>query len=335
MSWILSLGAGRDQMLLLRAIKNEGHRAAAVDIRSDAEGVSLCDSFKAYSNRDVEAVTAYARWLGVSAIMVAGSEVADVGACASHALGLHGISIAAAIACKDKLWQKQVLMAAGVPCTAPTLVYNGAAKTLFDQFGCKVVVKPRKGSGSRGVTYVDNPMELSAAILNAETIHPDALMEAYCPGPQLSVESLVYDGICTTPCVVDRWYPPGRPVFNEVGGSWPSDHDTAEVHGVMALAAKALGIHQGTLKADMVVTEDGPKIIECTPRLSGGPLATVLYEGSGFDFLRKAVRIALGGHPGMDTWIRRKPVAFLQDWTEVPYVDRGKYICRSPTTASR
>lgn len=335
MSWILSLGAGRDQILLLKSIRNEGHKVAAVDMRSDAEGVALCDSFKAISNRDVDLVTDYARWLGVSAVMAAGSEVADVMASVSHALGLPSVSVVTALACKDKLWQKQVLMAAGVPCTAPTLVYSGAAKALFEQLGYKVVVKPRKGSGSRGVTYVDNPMSLATAILAAEAIHPDALMETYVPGPQLSVESIVFDGVCTTPCVVDRWYPPGRPVFSEIGGSWPSDHDTAEVHGVMALAAKALGIHRGTLKADMVVSEDGPKIIECTPRLSGGPLAMVLYEGSGVDILRKAVRIALGEHPGYLKWSRRKPVAFLQDWTEVPYVDREKYLCRSPATQSR
>ena len=315
-------------MLLLKAIKNEGHKAAAVDIRPDAEGVSLCDHFKPISNRDVDDIAAYAEWLGVSAIMAAGSEVADVGAIVSHRLGLPSISVATALICKDKLMQKRVLAAAGVPCTLPKMVYDGAAKTLFDQMRYKVVIKPRFGSGSRGVTYVDNPMELPIAILEAERVHPDALIEQYEPGPQLSVESLIHEGICKTPCVVDRWYPPGRPVFKEVGGSWPSEHDTPEVHYMMAKAAEAIGIRSGTLKADVVVTPSGPKIIECTPRMSGGPLANVVHEGSGVDYMRCAVRIALGQPPDIPYAIRSKPVAYLQDFTEVQFSEREKYLVR-------
>jgi biotin carboxylase len=327
MAVVLVLGAGREQIPLIRAIHGEGHKVAAVDIRDDAEGVPEVDIFEPISNRDAEAAIAFGWRVRIHAVMVAASEVADVGAKVAHALRLPGISIATALACKDKVQQKKVLHAAGVPCSEAHVVFDGAAKALFDLLGHRVVVKPRFGSGSRGVTYVENPMELLPAIQAADAIWPEALIERYEPGPQISVESLVWRGLTQTPCVVDRWYPPGRPVFREVGGSWPSIHDTPEVHETMAEAALALGIVNGTLKADIVVTPDGPKVIELTPRLSGGPLASFIRDGMEVDYLRAAVRIALGDMPRLPlNWSDKRRVARLMDGTDVPWETREKYL---------
>jgi len=335
MSWVLTLGAGKDQLALIKAIHAEDHKIVGVDSRPDAEGVDLCDVFRPISNRDTELILDFARWCDVQAVMVAGSEVADVGAVLALKLGLTGIPVATAFACKDKLIQKQILMAAGVPCTVPHTIYEGAAKATFDELKWHVVVKPRRGSGSKGVSYVDNPMELPLAIRAAEAIWPDVLAERYEPGPQLSVESLVWDESYmpdmlrsgfATPCVVDRWYPSGRPNFKEVGGSWPSEHDTPEIHDLMRMVARALGIHSGTLKADVVVTPEGPKIIECTPRLSGGPLASFARDGAGIDYLRAAVRIALGESPRLEMKTREKRIARLMDGTDVPWEEREKYL---------
>ncbi len=66
-------------------------------------------------------------------------------------------------------------------------------------------------------------------------------------------------------------------------------------------AARAMGITNGIAKGDMVLTDDGPKVIEIAARLSGGwfssdqvPLAT------GVDLIGAAIELALGKTPSED-----------------------------------
>ena len=71
--------------------------------------------------------------------------------------------------------------------------------------------------------------------------------------------------------------------------------DRDAVTETLEQAAGVLGIETGVAKGDMVLTPDGPRVIEIASRLSGGwfsshqiPLAT------GVDFLGAAIRVALG-----------------------------------------
>jgi biotin carboxylase len=328
MAWILSLGAGKEQIPLLKAIHNEGHKVVAVDIDPNAEGVDLCDAFRSISNRDVDAVTEYAKWAGVHGVMCAASEVADVMAISTHRLGLPGISVATALTCKDKLLQKKCLKAAGVLHTEAVPIYRGSAKAVFDSLKYKVVVKPQSGSGSRGVTYVDNPMELDIAIRAAEAVSSDVIMEKYQPGPQISAELVVFDGSYKVVAFVDRFYPAGRPRFQEIGGALPSHWGYFDASGTMMEAAEALGMSRGTMKFDLVLTNSGPMVIEATPRLSGGPLSSIVYDSTGVDYLRQAVRVALGEEPDWKALEPRKEqkVARHMDGTDMDWDDSRQYV---------
>jgi biotin carboxylase len=277
-SWILSLGAGKDQIPLIKAIHHEGFKVAAVDMRADAEGVDLCDAFKAISNRDVDAVLDYAAWIEIEGVMAAGSEVPDVVAIVAHRLGLPGVPVVTGMTIKDKFLQKNVLLAAGVPCTQ---LWSG-------DLANDVVVKPRRSSGSRGLRLVPGPGAL-----------PDRdheLAEVYQPGPQISTETLVWDGESFMPAFADRHY---ESFAKEVGVSMPSRFENCRslCEAISVEAADALWIKRGTIKCDMVLTSGGPKIIECTCRLSGGPLCLLVEQSLGFNYFRQAVRIAAGKEP--------------------------------------
>jgi biotin carboxylase len=103
---------------------------------------------------------------------------------------------------------------------------------------------------------------------------------------------------------VDRFYEPGS--VKELGGSAPSEwiSEEQEATKIILQAARVLGIQRGTIKCDLVLTEEGPKIIEMTCRLSGGPLAWIVKQSTGVDYLRQAVRIACGIEP---CWEMLKP----------------------------
>src|SRR5262249_60002664 len=60
-------------------------------------------------------------------------------------------------------------------------------------------------------------------------------------------------------------------------------------------AAAATGVRYGAFKADTIWTEDGPRILEVTARLSGGFDCQVTTPlSSGRNFIRAAMRLAVG-----------------------------------------
>lgn len=305
MKFVLSLGAGKEQIPLLQAIRAAEFGVMGVDSNPDAPGKEHCDRFFNVSNRDVEGILRLPL-LDVFGVMAAASEVPDVMAVLQHRLRLPGMPVATGFLMKDKFLYKRVLKAAGVPHTEAHEVYGGNVKALFDQLRYEVVVKPRSGSGSKGVfRCLHDPMGLIGQMADAaDADHSGLIMERYQPGPEISSESVIFNGDCITTGFVDRFY---ADFAKEVGGSSPSywAKMQPEANKVIHAAARALGITKGTLKCDLVLTEDGPKIIELTPRLSGGPLWKLIIESSGIDHLGLAVQLATGRHP---TWSECEPL---------------------------
>jgi biotin carboxylase len=68
--------------------------------------------------------------------------------------------------------------------------------------------------------------------------------------------------------------------------------DTAE------LALRAIGVESGTVHMEIVVTAEGPRVIEIAARPGGGRIPTDLIPATyGMDFMADAFRIALGEAP--------------------------------------
>ena len=64
---------------------------------------------------------------------------------------------------------------------------------------------------------------------------------------------------------------------------------------VVARAAAALGVTDGTVKGDIVVHDGEPYVIELAARLSGGFFCTrEIPLNTGVDFVGCAIRVALG-----------------------------------------
>jgi len=69
----------------------------------------------------------------------------------------------------------------------------------------------------------------------------------------------------------------------------------AKVRDVVARAAAALGVTNGTVKGDIVVHDGEPYVIELAARLSGGFFCTrEIPLNTGVDFIAAAIKLALG-----------------------------------------
>lgn len=300
--WVAVLGAGREQIPVIQAARRAGYKVVAFDRDLEAPGATYADTWVSVSNRDTKLIVeTLSRTKSICGVVVAGSEVAVEAQIIAEALGLPHIG-QAAWACRDKLLLKAKLEIAGVPCTSVKRATNGAPPVLPS------VVKPRYGSGSRGVNLARSNGEIDGFVALAESVGGPsgkkqvALIEPYQSGPQLSTEAIVWDGRCALVAMVDRLYDIERtaPSFVEFGISCPSDHDSAwriACSELSARAAEAIGLTRGVLKLDVVLAPDGPLIIEAHPRLGPGVLQDCVRRSNGVDYLPEAVRAMCGEEP--------------------------------------
>jgi biotin carboxylase len=222
----------------------------------------------------------------------------------AHHLGLPGISTESAKLASDKLAMKQRFLAAGVPVPwfSPVATPQALQRMAVER-GRDLVVKPVDSRGSRGVQRVTQAGDLANAFALARQHSPTerVMAEEYLSGPQVSTESIMVNGRCYTPGFSDRNYEfleRYAPFFIENGGDLPSHlpQDIQDkVKDVVARAAAALGITNGTVKGDIVVHNGEPYVIELAARLSGGFFCTrEIPLNTGVDFVGAAIKLALG-----------------------------------------
>jgi biotin carboxylase len=267
-------------------------------------------------------------------------------------LGLVGIDPTIAHICRHKNITREVLTAAGIYQPKYACVNNlNDAKSFLASIGNRGVIKSTDNSGSRGFSKVNSLEELtssvfdlaivsgtSGSVLIEETIIPrsDCISE-------LSVETLWFNGKMYWLNWVDRlfktdlnfingFHDEGNAPLNwgvEVGHINPACHSISvknEIYEMIYTAGAAIGINNEVgghvLKADIMLTNHGPVIIELTPRLSGGWDSSGTTLARGADFQGGIIRLALGDALDLDLWGKyfefRSPNLYASIWADVP-----------------
>ncbi|GAA2688183.1 ATP-grasp domain-containing protein [Streptomyces lunalinharesii] len=201
-------------------------------------------------------------------------------------LGVPTMPVDAARTCRDKGIQRERFAAHDVPsarfCLADTL---DTALVAARDIGYPVVVKPRGRAASIAVQLAGSDEELRRAFEFARGSENSSikdglvLVEEYLQGPEISVDCWVLDGR-VEPYVLALKRTDYPPFFEEVAhvvGDVLDEQTTAAVRDVTVRAHRALGIDRTVTHTELMLTADGPKIIEVNGRL-GGELIPYLAE---------------------------------------------------------
>ena len=233
----------------------------------------------------------------LDAVVAVDDQGVVVAARAGERLGFPHNPPAAVIRTRDKAAMRDTLAAAEV--SQPRYVRLDDLDELPD-IGWPRVVKPTRGSGSRGVLRADDPAAARAVAHRVAAIVDGAplLVEQYVPGVEVAVEGLLRGGKLTVLAVFDKPDPLEGPTFEETIYVTPSRLPAptlAAVERVAGDAARALGLTEGPVHAELRIDDTGRAwLLEVAARSIGGLCARTLRLGAGISLEEVIVRHALG-----------------------------------------
>ncbi len=267
----------------------------------------------------VEAGLAAAAVHGCRAVVALSEIVSFYAGLLASILGLPGNPPAALLALRRKDHQRRLLGEAAVPSTATRTVITAADLVSCESLRFPVILKPSTGVGSLCVFRAADLRELTGAYAEAvvryradprpngaapvfvveEEIRGDDWHRDPRIGAQVSVESLVHEGVICHLGVTDKL--PLADTFREVGHISPSlltAADIRRVEAVTASAITALGLTTGAVHTELMLTVDGPVVIEVNGRLGGG-VHELMKFSRGYDVVRAIADIACGRRPAL------------------------------------
>ena len=305
---IMILGASILQVPAIEKARDMGLDTIVVDMNPDAVGFKIEGVKKEIiSTIDIPAIVDSAKKYHIDGIMTLATDMPmrSVAAVVKE-MGLVGISEETALKATNKAEMRVALQKKGVPVPKFFRVQNKEEYIeVVKQFDVPFIVKPADSSGSRGIFKVNDinnkELILDAYDYSCPFSHSgDIVVEEYMNGPEVSVETLSTKGTCHVIQITDK-QTTGAPHYFEIGHSQPTIHSDviAKKIAEVAIAANhALGIKDGPSHTEIIVTEEGPKIVELGARLGGDNITTHLVPlSTGIDMVENCIKIALGEIP--------------------------------------
>jgi biotin carboxylase len=249
----------------------------------------------------------------IRGIVPASDATAVIAALAAERLGLAHNPPAAARRAANKLAMRTALRDAGV--AVPrfwSFPLDGGPEGPAREVAYPCVLKPLIFSASRGVIRADDPASFAAAWARiARLLRHTAperrereegaartlLVEAFVPGAEVAVEGLLRGGALEVLAVFDKPDPLDGPYFEETIYVTPSRHPApllAAIEATTAAGARALGLAEGPIHAELRLPPSGPVVLEIAARSIGGLCSRTLRFGAGLSLEEVLVAHAMG-----------------------------------------
>lgn len=320
MKKILIIGASSLQVPGIIKAKEMGFETAVVDFDPKAIGIKYADKYYNVSTIDKEGVYEAAKDFGANGIVTLATDMPMRSlAYACEKLSLIGINYDTAVKATDKGEMIKAFEKYDVAHPWYYILKDGnSIDSIADEIKYPLIIKPTDNSGSRGVVLVHNKEELYDAISYStkESREGNIILEEYMVGPEVSVEVIVLDGEPHVLQITDK-LTTGAPHFVEMGHSQPSrlsEETQNEIRILAGKACEAVGIVNGPAHAEIIVTDNGPKMVEIGARMGGDSITTHLVPlSTGVDMTKATIQIACGERPDISNKFNKaSAIRFLE-----------------------
>ncbi len=232
---------------------------------------------------------------------------------------------------------------------------------LFEKFKGDVVLKPLSGSGSELLFHCREKSEIAESVeilmeqlknrkdnpLYSTLTDPDTHMpvnpcekwvvEEYVEGPEFSCDFILCDNRITvvreTGKLKERASTFGTVMCYTHPCGYPENFSGKSLKNCLLDASRLLGYDWGYFMADYIISDQGPVVIELTPRPGGDSIPDLVFASSGVDTLGIYLDFMMGGrdylrHPVSPA----KPCASINFFAEkegtVEEIDWSAMSCR-------
>lgn len=227
-------------------------------------------------------------------------------------LGLRGNPLEPVLLTRDKCRMREHMRDKGVPSIPYARVSDAVQVTDFARrAGWPIIVKPANGAGSLQVHKLFGEEEVAPALAAiaadakaADLIRHDfpeigIIAEKFVEGPEVSVEAITWEGRHRILCVTDKMTT-GHPGFVETGHTMPSalPADTlAAIAGLTADFLTSIGHRYGPSHTEIIVSADGPVIVESHTRTGGDRIFEMVELVTGIDMFGATLQGLAGSFP--------------------------------------
>lgn len=306
MKKLLIIGASILQLPAIKKAKENGYYTIVADFNPNAVGIPHADEYHCVSTIDVEGITKLAEDIKPDGIMTLATDMPMRAlAAATSKLGLPGITYETAVMSTDKGEMIKAFEKYGVEHPWYYIVDNKQQfNAIVDKVTYPCVMKPTDNAGNRGVCFVADKEELlkEYAYSRENSRSGHVIIEEYMDGQEVSVEIIVYKGDVHILAVTDKTTL-GKPYFVEIGHaeqSQKSEEIVAAIKDLATRAVKSVGIDNSPAHVEIMVTKDGPKMVELGSRMGGGCITTHLVPlSTGIDMIKSVMDLALGMVPNL------------------------------------
>lgn len=272
----LAIGAGPEQVGAISIVRQLGAEVLALDGNSRAEGSRAANNFVHIDLMDTQAVLQIARDFNPDFLVPASlARPLITAGVVNDMMGLEGVTERAALIANDKQTMYNVFTAQKIPMARQIAVSNHAEMcTVTEALGFPVIVKPRFGSGSRGVTLVEQENELPTVSIDANWLVAEALT-----GREIGVDGAVINGAVHLYSI--RWKrltpAPNRQAISYFMIDPSREIISEQVAEIAMMAFTVLKCDNVLFHADIMVSEEGEaSLIELAPRPSGHAIHSAL-----------------------------------------------------------
>jgi biotin carboxylase len=298
------IGASSEALHTIEKAREQGLWITALDGNPQAEGLGAADEARVVDISDENAVLCALQEIRPDFVLTVpiGRYLTTIGA-VNDVLGLPGISREMASLCTDKYRFHSRLSGQGL---RPCHCYAGKegekeASALTDRIlsgelplHFPAIVKPRFGSGSRGIHVVSCQKELREALQAASG--EEYVLEEWVEGEEYGVDGAVIQG--SFQMVLLR-YKKNTPMPARQAVAYfsvlPEETFYGQVLEYMKQVTAALGLDECLLHADIIRSKEGPFAIEVSARPSGHNLHNLFTPlCTGVDMAEEYMKHRLG-----------------------------------------
>ncbi|HEY4515502.1 MAG TPA: hypothetical protein VJJ22_05120 [Candidatus Paceibacterota bacterium] len=332
--WLM--GGGGMQRLACQKVKERGYKLIISDMSDKCTCKALADEFVHKDTFDIPGnlavIDRLSKKYDIRAVLAIAADSHETAATLARRLNVHGIDPRLAHVCRYKYETRAVLTKAGIPQpkfgTATSL---DEARKLLKQVGLPAVLKSTNNAGSRGFSQILQAKDLTQAAFDhalingtsGKVIIEELLRPVTHELAEQSVETIWYDGKMYYLNATDRifrkdlrLFPKVKaPGYKDLGWAVELGHINPSVHHLemkkkitemiyKAGLAIGMGKQKGghVLKADILITNKGPYIVELTPRCSGGWDSSASSPARHADVVGGLIELGIGKVLTLDLW---------------------------------